>query len=143
MASSLAASARWMKRPIFLISFFSMKFSGSKFLTSAAMVQAKLVVSKWVIWPTPLLPASRFFQTSGAVLPTPQIRPLPVTSSRRFPARAKLLDALRVLLDVLHRVLHGLDGLSLVVRDFNVEGLFKSHDQLHTVKRIGAQVVNE
>src|SRR5438874_1711485 len=143
MASSLAASARWMKRPIFFISFFSMKFSGSKFLTSAAMVQAKLVVSKCVIWPTPLLPASRFFQTSGAVLPTPQIRPMPVTTTRRSPARAKLLAALRVLLDVIHGVFHGLDLLRALVRDLDIERFFEGHDQFHGVKGIGAQVVHE
>ena len=42
IASSAAAMARWMKRPIFFTSFFSMKFSGSKFLTSAAIWQAKV-----------------------------------------------------------------------------------------------------
>ena len=33
--------------------------------------------------PTPLLPASRFRQTSSVVLPTPQIRPMPVTTTLR------------------------------------------------------------
>ena len=36
-----AAMPNWMKRPIFLISFFSMKRAGSKFLTSPAMRQLK------------------------------------------------------------------------------------------------------
>jgi hypothetical protein len=31
------ASAKWMKRPIFLTSFFSINCSGSKFRTSAAI----------------------------------------------------------------------------------------------------------
>ncbi len=85
IASSAAAMAKWMKRPIFLISFFSMKFSGSKFLTSAAIWQANgAEASNWRdACPTPLLPASRFFQTSSVVLPTPQIRPIPVTTTRR------------------------------------------------------------
>jgi len=32
---------------------------------------------------TPLLPASRLLQTSSVVFPTPQIRPMPVTTIRR------------------------------------------------------------
>ena len=39
------------------------------------------VVSKLVIGAIPLLPASRFFQTSGAILPTPQSNPMPVTTT--------------------------------------------------------------
>ena len=39
IASSAAAMAKWMKRPIFLTSFFSMNLSGSKFFTSAAIWQ--------------------------------------------------------------------------------------------------------
>ena len=86
--------ARWMKRAIFFISFRSMKFSGSKFRTSAAIWQAKLVASKPVMRWTPLWPASRAFQTCSVVLPTPQIRPMPVTTTLRpncyFPAFACL-----------------------------------------------------
>ena len=41
-----------------------------------------LEASNWVIRATPLLPASRFFHTSSVVLPTPQIRPMPVTTTR-------------------------------------------------------------
>src|SRR5207302_953327 len=72
-----------MKRPIFFNSFFSTKFSGSKFLPSAAIWQAKLETSNCVMRETPLLPASRFFHVSSVVLPTPQIRPMPVTTTRR------------------------------------------------------------
>ena len=82
-----------MKRPIFLTSFFSMKFSGSKFLTSAAIWQANALASKPVMRPTPLLPASRAFHTTSVELPTPQIRPRPVTTTLRpnyFPAFACL-----------------------------------------------------
>src|SRR5258708_17695569 len=72
-----------MKRPIFLTSFFSIKFNGSKFLTSAAIWQANLVGSKPVMRPTPLLPAMTESHTSLVVLPTPQIRPMPVTTTLR------------------------------------------------------------
>ncbi len=62
-AKSAPARAIWMKRPIFFNSFFSIQWSGSKFFISPAMVQSKPVVSKCVIGPTPLSPATRFFQT--------------------------------------------------------------------------------
>src|SRR5712692_435225 len=83
MASSVAASARWMKRPIFFSSFFSMNLSGSKFLTSAAIWQANCEASNWVMRATPLWPASRFLHTSSVVRPTPQIRPMPVITTLR------------------------------------------------------------
>ena len=83
MASSAAARARWMKRPIFFSSFFSMNCSGSKFLTSAAIWQANWEASNCVMRAMPLLPASKFFHTSSRVLPTAQISPMPVTTTRR------------------------------------------------------------
>src|SRR5579859_3437735 len=70
-----------MKRAIFLISFFSMKLSGSKPLTSAAIWQEKLLASNCVILPTPPLPATMLFQISVLVLPTAQISPSPVTTT--------------------------------------------------------------
>src|SRR6266404_2136340 len=54
-----------------------------------------------------------------------------------------LLHRLGMVLDVIDRVLHRLDGFGLVIRDLEVEGLFKSHDELHPVERIGAQVIDE
>ena len=83
IASSVAERHKWMKRPIFLISFLSMKVEGSKFLTSAAILHANCVGSNWVIRATPLFPANRFCHTSAVLLPTPQIRPIPVTTTRR------------------------------------------------------------
>jgi hypothetical protein len=53
-------------------------------LTSAAKVTGKPVVSKDWIGPTPLAPASNWPQTSGVVLPTPQISPRPVMTTRRL-----------------------------------------------------------
>jgi len=83
MASCAAAIAKWMKRPILRASFFSMKRSGSKSLTSAAMRTGWPVRSKALISAIPLRPASRPSQSSGAVLPTPQTRPIPVTTTLR------------------------------------------------------------
>src|SRR5580698_4393424 len=128
-----------MKRPIFLTSFFSMKFSGSKFFTSAAIWQAKFVESNWVMRATPLLPASTACHTSPVVLPTPQIRPRPVTTT----LRPKLLAAFRMLADVIDGVLHGADLFRVLVGDLDIEAFFESHDQFDCIERIGAQVVHE
>src|SRR5579863_3059729 len=138
-ASSAAAMARWMKRPIFFTSFFSMKLRGSKFLTSAAIWQAKALESNCVMRATPLLPASRDCQTSPAVLPTPQIRPMPVTTT----LRPKLLATFRMLGDVIDGVLHGADFFRVLVGNFDVEGFLESHHQFDGVERIRAQVVHE
>src|ERR1700677_3470261 len=134
-ASSAAASARWMKRPIFFTSFFSTKFSGSKFLTSAAIWQAKLLESNCVMRDTPLLPASSACHTSPVVFPTPQIRPMPVTTT----LRPKLLAAFRVLGDVIDGILHGADLFRVFVGDFDVETFFESHHQFDGGQGIRAQ----
>src|ERR1700674_462996 len=119
-----------MKRPIFLTSFFSMKFSGSKFLTSAAIWQAKFVESNCVMRATPLLPASTAFHTSPVVLPTPQIRPMPVTTT----LRPKLLAAFRMLGDVIDGILHGADFLGVLVGNLDVEAFFESHYEFDGVQ---------
>src|ERR1700688_4705871 len=129
-ASSAAAIARWMKRPIFFTSFFSMKFSGSKFLTSAAIWQAKALESNWVMRATPLLPASTACHTSPVVLPTPQIRPMPVTTT----LRPKLLATFRMLPDVVDGVLYGADLFGVLVGNFDVEAFFESHYEFDGVQ---------
>src|ERR1700692_3618668 len=123
-----------MKRPIFLTSFFSMKFSGSKFLTSAAIWQAKLLESNWVMRATPLLPASTPCHTSPVVFPTPQIRPMPVTTT----LRPKLLAAFRVLGDVIDGILHGADFFRVFVGNLDVEAVSESHHHLDRVQGIRA-----
>src|SRR3979490_2358791 len=128
-----------MKRPIFLTSFFSTKFRGSKFLTSAAIWQAWLDASNCAMRPTPLLPASRFFHTSSVVFPTPQTRPMPVTTT----LRSKLLATFRVLADIVDRILYGADLLGVFVGNLNFEGLFKGHYQIHGVQRVSAKIVYE
>src|SRR5208282_81387 len=128
-----------MKRPIFLTSFFSMKLSGSKFLTSAAIWQAKLLESNCVIRATPLFPASKACHTSSVLLPTPQIRPMPVTTT----LRPKLLATFRMLGDVIDGILHGADLFRVLVGNFDVESFFESHDQFHRIQGIGPQVIHE
>src|SRR5713226_4239829 len=88
---------------------------------------------------TPLLPASTPRHTSPVVLPTPQIRPMPVTTT----LRPKLLAAFRMLGDVIDGVLHGTDFFRVLVGNLDVEPFFKGHHQLDRVQRIRAQVVHE
>src|SRR5208283_3926608 len=128
-----------MKRAILRDSFFSMNWSGSKFFTSAAIWQANCDASKLVIRSTPLFPASSACQTSGAVFPTAQMVPIPVTTTRR----CKLLGSFRVRVDVFHRVLYRADLLRILVGNLDFEGLFKGHNQLDRVKRVSAEVIHE
>src|SRR5258706_7116104 len=139
IASSDAASARWMNRPIFLISFFSMNFSGSNDLTSAAIWQAKAEASNPVMRATPLLPASKAGHTSAVVLPTAQIIPKLVMTT----LRAKLLACLRMFADVIDRIRYGADLLGVFVWNLDVERLFERHEQLHGVQGLGTQAVHE
>src|SRR3954469_14901238 len=48
-----------------------------------------------------------------------------------------------ILFYVGYGVLHGLDGLSLFVRNLHDKSLFQRHDELDSVERIAAEVVNE
>jgi hypothetical protein len=116
-----------------------MKFKGSKFLTSAAIWQAKLLESNCVMRATPLLPASTACHTSPVVFPTPQIRPMPVTTT----LRPKLLAAFRMLGDVIDGVLHGADLLRVLVGNLDIEAFFESHDQFYRIQRIRSQVIHE
>src|SRR3984885_244029 len=110
-----------MKRPIFRDSFLSMKTRGSKSLTSAAKRTGWPVRSKALISAIPLRPASRPSQTSGAVLPTPQRSPRPVTTTRR--CSIFLLCRLLVLFDVIDGVFDGFNLFGILVGDLDVEGL--------------------
>src|SRR5664279_2386719 len=106
-----------------------MNCRGSKFLTSAAILQANSDASKPVICSTPLWPASSACHTSSVVLPTPQISPTPVTTTRRV----KLLS-FRMRVDVVDRVLHGANFFRCLVWNLDFEGLFKSHHQFHRIQ---------
>src|ERR1700679_2911822 len=87
--------------------------------------------------PTPLLPASKACHTASVVFPTPQIRPMPVTTT----LRPKLLAAFRMLADVIDGILHGADLLRVLVGNLDVEAFLERHYQFHGVQRIRAQVV--
>src|SRR6266853_2070924 len=128
---------------IFFASFFSMNWKGSKLRTSPAIWQAKAEASNWVMRSIPLLPASRACHTESVVLPTEQIRPMPVMTTRLSRLLAKLLACPRVLADVFDGIRHGANLLRILVGDFDIEGLFEGHHELDGVERIGAQVVHE
>ena len=49
----------------------------------------------------------------------------------------------QLLVDELHSVADGLDVLSGVIRNLDVEFFFEGHDQLDVVEAVGAQVVDE
>src|SRR5271157_4883567 len=116
-----------------------MNRSGSKFFTSAAILQANCDTSKLVMRSTPLLPASSACHASGTLLPTAQMIPIPVTTTRR----RKLLRSFRVRVDVIHGVLDGANLLRVLVGNLDFEGLFEGHDQLDGVEGISAEVVHE
>src|ERR1017187_9740411 len=82
-AKSAAAMANWMKRPIFLISFFSILLPGSKPLTSPAILQENAVASNAVMPAMPLFEASRAAQDSSVPIPSGVSNPTPVTTTLR------------------------------------------------------------
>src|SRR5437867_2924966 len=138
-----------MKGSIFFTSFFSMNLKGSKFFTSLAMRTGKAEISKRVMDPTPERPASRFDHTSSLVLPEPQIKPMPVITTRRFNPylqgvrKLAAHGLLRMLLYVIDRVTHALNFLCVFVRDLDVELFLEPHHQLNGIERVGAKVIDE
>src|SRR3954466_9303381 len=82
IANCDAAMASWMKMSIFLTSFFSMNWSGSKFFTSPAMRAENWAASNRVIGPMPLCPAQSACQFASVPIPSGDTRPTPVTTTR-------------------------------------------------------------
>src|SRR5690348_7920230 len=73
-----------MKVSIFLMSFGGTYCAGSKPFTSPAMRVGNALASKCVIGPMPLLPATTFCQAVATSLPTGEMMPRPVTTTRRL-----------------------------------------------------------
>src|SRR5271165_1867634 len=63
--------------------------------------------------------------------------------SHRLSGYDALRFRLRMLFNVGNCVLNGANFLRFLVRNFNVEGLFKGHHQLDRVQRVGAEIVHE
>src|SRR4051794_6048859 len=142
IANCDAAIASWMKMSIFLTSFFSMNWSGSKFFTSPAMRAENWVASNRVIGPMPLCPAQSACQFASVPIPSGDTRPTPVTTTRLLkPPPALLL--LAVGLDVFDGFLDARDLLGVLVRDLDPELFLERHHQLHRVERVSPEVVDE
>src|SRR5215475_853634 len=73
-----------MNKSIFLTSFFSNHWRGSKFLTSAAILVENCMVSKREIIETPLRPSHRPFHDSSVPVPSAVTNPTPVTTTLLF-----------------------------------------------------------
>src|ERR1044071_3556094 len=141
----------------FLTSFFSIHCSGLKPRTSPAILQAKSAVSNFVMRSTPDLPSRMPRQVGSLPMPSGEIIPIPVTTTRRFCmrlwGRARCgtgsrpvptdLRCFRAFLDVVDGVLDLADLLRLVVRDLHAELFLEGHDQLDGVERVGAEVFDE
>ena len=89
-AKSAAATANWMKRSIFLTSFFSTQFRGSKPFTSAAKCVGCREASKRVMLATPDCPASSPLQVGSVPTPRGETRPTPVITTLRLSATLAL-----------------------------------------------------
>src|SRR5262245_31311204 len=93
----------------------------------------------------PDLPTRIASQDASVPIPSGVSKPTPVTTTlldkTESPGEKKLLFGL--ILDVFDSVLHGGDFFRVLVRDFELESLFKGHHQLDDVQRIGAQIVHE
>src|SRR5882672_899709 len=150
-AQSAAATANWMKRSIFLTSFFSTQVRGSNPFTAAAKCVEWREASKSVMFATPDWPASSPFQVGSVPSPRGDTIPTPVIITLRFsatsvvpaPGRRLLLAFVRVLLDVVDGFLHSRDLLGVLVGDLDAELLLEGHDQLDGVEAVGAEVVDE
>src|SRR5215469_13689636 len=55
----------------------------------------------------------------------------------------QLLPAFRVLLNIVNRVFDGANLFRVLIGDLDVKSFFKSHDQLHSVEGVRAQIVYE
>src|SRR5678815_5903708 len=131
-----------IKTSIFLTSFFSTKFSGSKPFTSAAICAAYAVMSNLVTRVTPEVPASSACQVASVPMPSDDTSPMPVMTTRLFKPGALLLS-LGVCVDVIDRFLDAGDLLGVLVRNLDPELFLEGHHELHRVERVGAQVVHK
>src|ERR1700740_1770831 len=123
-----------MNRAIFLSSFFSIHWKGSKFFTSPAILQSKPAVSKWVIGAMPLHPATRFRQLSSVPIPSAQTSPTPVTTTRRVKVPilpvaviVSWLLTFGVFVDIFDGVFHRGHFLGVLVGHFDAEGFLERH----------------
>src|SRR6187402_3261877 len=131
-----------MNGSTFLTSFLSKNCRGSNPFTSPAIRAACRDASKCVIGPIPLCPAQSAVQLASVPMPTEEIRPTPVMTTRRCNVPPVLL-LLGVAFDVLDGFLHAGDLLGVFVRDLDPELFFERHDQLDGIQGVGPEIVYE
>src|SRR5579864_4065853 len=141
IASSAAAIAKWMKRPIFLTSFFfdvlqrvevfhlGGDLAGEVAGIEAADARYAALASQQGL--------PHFISGIAHAADEPQARDYDPASV------VQLFSRLGVLADIVDGILHGANFFSVLVGNFDVESFFESHDQFHGVERIGAEVVDE
>src|SRR5215467_7950481 len=110
-----------MNESIFLMSFFSNHWAGSKPLTSAAILVENCVVSKRDIFETPLRPSQRPFHVSSVPVPSAVTNPTPVTTTLLFCKMKNLyfpvLGLGKVALNVVDGILHRRDLFGIFIGD--------------------------
>src|SRR5882724_2954482 len=145
----------------------------SKSRTEPPKRTGKAETSNLVMGPMPLSPRTMASQADLTVLPTGEMMPRPVTTTRRLltrylyedsgegrgagpqdnlPAAVETgpdtSDALRsgfgtTIVDVLNGLLDRGDFLGVLIGNLDLEFFFQSHDQLDCVERISSQIVHE
>src|SRR5205814_666318 len=114
----------------------SMTVPGSTFM-AAAIRTGSCCAQSWVRAMTPDRPATIASQVDATSPPSGVVAPSPVTTTSRRDTSG------RGLLDVGHRIAHGLQVLYLVVRDLHAELLLGGDDDLDHGQRVDVQVVGE
>src|SRR6476660_332081 len=133
-----------MNASIFLISFFSMNWPGSKSLTSPAIWASYPVGSNLVIRPIPDWPAQIAFQVLSTPVPSGVTSPKPVTTMRLFPR--SFIDASRKLgffLDVIESFAHRENLFGVLIWNLDAEFFFERHDKLNSIQRVRPEVFDE
>src|SRR5690606_488817 len=165
-ASREAMSANWLIGSSRLISWRSSTSSGRTFASAAKVTgSSSSLTQSWMSVAAPDSPASRAFQVSGAVPPSGDDVPMPVTTiflvirilrgvvngcrkpagrerAEAIGASARYRSVLRVD-DVGDGVADGLEVLDLFVGDLHVELLLGVHDDGHHRDRVDVEVVGE
>ncbi len=144
-----AATANCVKRSIRLLSRRSMYFVTSKFLISPPNFTGYALTSKDSIVEMPLFPSHNAAKSLSADSPNAVTHPKPVITTRRLFIMLNLTYSLLLALgacnigNVINRGTDRLDFLGLFVRNTHIKFVFKFHNQLDRIQRVGVQVVNK